>query len=428
MKFSELNLPETVMRGITDAGFESLTPVQQESIPLALQGQDVAAQAQTGTGKTAAFLISMFCRLLASERPTGPNPRALVLAPTRELVVQICADAEMLGSHTGIKVQPIFGGVDYEKQRQALKDGVDIIVATPGRLIDYFKQRVFSLKKVEALVIDEADRMFDMGFIKDLRYLLRQLPTFDKRQTMLFSATLSPQVMELAYEFMNMAQRVEIAPEQVSAEGIEQILYHVSRREKFALLLGLLKRAENADRVMLFVNTKAEAERLQALLQANELSSAVLSGDIPQKKRMRILDQFKLGEITHLVATDVASRGIHVDQVTHVINYDLPQDREDYVHRIGRTARAGELGCAISFADEETVYVLPDIEDYLGFKVPSEMPLEEDFCFDYKRARPKKKRPPLDKASQPRKRVAPARRGRPRRKTGSSQKPPGKSD
>lgn len=428
MKFTELNLPETVMQGITDAGFESLTPVQQESIPLALQGKDVAAQAQTGTGKTAAFLISMFCRLLQSERPTGPNPRALVLAPTRELVVQICADAELLGSHTGIKVQPIFGGVDYEKQRQALKDGVDIIVATPGRLIDYFKQRVFSLKKVEALVIDEADRMFDMGFIKDLRYLLRQLPTFDKRQTMLFSATLSAQVMELAYEFMNMAQRVEIAPDQVSADGIEQILYHVSRREKFALLLGLLKRAENADRVMLFVNTKAEAERLQALLQANELSSAVLSGDIPQKKRMRILDQFKLGEITHLVATDVASRGIHVDQVTHVINYDLPQDREDYVHRIGRTARAGELGCAISFADEETVYVLPDIEDYLGFKVPSEMPQEEDFCFDYKRARPKKKRPPLEKASQPRKRVAPARRGRPRRNISANQKPPGKGE
>ncbi len=428
MKFTELNLPESVMQGIVDAGFETLTPVQQESIPLALQGKDVAAQAQTGTGKTAAFLISLFCRLLASQRPTGPDPRALVMAPTRELVVQICQDAEVLGQHTGIRVQPIFGGVDYEKQRQALKDGVDIIVATPGRLIDYFKQRVFSLKKVEALVIDEADRMFDMGFIKDLRFLLRRLPPFDQRQTLLFSATLSTQVMELAYEFMDLAQRVEIAPDQVSAEGIEQILYHVSRREKFALLLGLLQREEAAERVMLFVNTKVEAERLQALLHANALSCAVLSGDIPQKKRMRILDQFKAGEITHLVATDVASRGIHVDQVTHVINYDLPQDREDYVHRIGRTARAGAVGRAISFADEETVYVLSDIEDYLGFKIPSEMPQEEDFCFDYKRARPKKKRPPVDKNPSPRKRTRPPRRKKPRKATSGGQRPPGTSE
>ncbi|MFO7767279.1 MAG: DEAD/DEAH box helicase [Pelovirga sp.] len=413
MKFVELKLPTAVMQGIDDAGFVSLTPVQQESIPLALGGKDVAAQAQTGTGKTAAFLISIFCRLLANPRPSGPSPRALVMAPTRELVVQICQDADLLGRHTGIKVQPIFGGVDYEKQRQALRDGVDIIVATPGRLIDYFKQRVFSFKQVEALVIDEADRMFDMGFIKDLRYLLRKLPPFEKRQTMLFSATLSPQVMELAYEFMDLAERVEIAPDQVSAEGVEQVLYHVTRREKFALLLGLLQQEKKAERVMIFVNTKIEAEKIDALLKANDLSSAVLSGDIPQKKRMRILDQFKLGSIIHLVATDVASRGIHVDQVTHVINYDLPQDREDYVHRIGRTARAGALGRAISFADEETVYVLPDIEDYLGFKIPSQVPVDEDFCFTYKRARPKKKRPVVEKPVEARKRRRPRRRKKP---------------
>lgn len=413
MRFTELDLPATVQQGIADAEFEHLTPVQQQAIPLGLQGKDVAAQAQTGTGKTAAFLISIFCRLLANPRPSGSSPRALVMAPTRELVVQICQDADLLGRHTGIKIQPIFGGVDYEKQRQALRDGVDIIVATPGRLIDYFKQRVFSFDQVEALVIDEADRMFDMGFIKDLRYLLRKLPPFEKRQTMLFSATLSPQVMELAYEFMNMAERVEIAPEQVSAEGVVQVLYHVTRREKFALLLGLLKQEKNAERVMIFVNTKIEAEKLDALLQVNDLSSAVLSGDIPQKKRMRILDQFKLGSITHLVATDVASRGIHVDQVTHVINYDLPQDREDYVHRIGRTARAGAVGRAISLADEETIYVLPEIEDYLGFKIPSEVPVDEDFCFGYKRARPKKKRPVLEKPVEPRKRRLPRRRKKP---------------
>ncbi|MDX2480177.1 MAG: DEAD/DEAH box helicase [Desulfuromusa sp.] len=410
MKFTELNLPDIVQQGVSAAGFESLTPVQEESIPLALTGKDVAAQAQTGTGKTAAFLIALFCRLLDNKNATSNNPRALVMAPTRELVVQICQDAELLGQYTGIKVQPIFGGVDYEKQRQALKDGVDIIVATPGRLIDYFKQRVFSMNRVEALVIDEADRMFDMGFIKDLRYILRQLPPFEKRQTMLFSATLSPQVMELAYEFMNLAERVEIAPEKVTADGIDQILYHVSRREKFALLLGLLQRETDAGRVMLFVNTKVEAERLNALLQANNMSSAVLSGDIPQKKRMRILDQFKLGSLTHLVATDVASRGIHVDDVTHVINYDLPQDREDYVHRIGRTARAGALGRAISFADEEMVYMLAEIEDYLGVRIPSEMPLDEDFCFTYKRAQPKRKRPPVEKPAGQRKRIRPRRR------------------
>ncbi|MEA3544275.1 MAG: DEAD/DEAH box helicase [Thermodesulfobacteriota bacterium] len=410
MKFTELNLPDVVQQGISDADFESLTPVQQESIPLALAGKDVAAQAQTGTGKTAAFLIALFCRLLDNQNATSNNPRALVMAPTRELVVQICKDAELLGKHTGLKVQPIFGGVDYEKQRQALKDGVDIIVATPGRLIDYFKQRVFSMSRVEALVIDEADRMFDMGFIKDLRYILRKLPPFEKRQTMLFSATLSGQVMELAYEFMNLAERVEIAPEKVTADGIDQILYHVSRREKFALLLGLMQRKTEMEKVLLFVNTKLEAERLNTLLQVNGASSAVLSGDIPQKKRMRILDQFKLGSLTHLVATDVASRGIHIDGVTHVVNYDLPQDREDYVHRIGRTARAGARGQAISFADEEMVYVLDDIEAYLGTKIPSEMPLDEDFCFTYKRAQPKRKRPPVEKKPTGQKRRRPRRR------------------
>lgn len=425
MKFTELNLPDKVREGIENAGFEHLTPVQEESIPLALAGKDVAAQAQTGTGKTAAFLIALFCRLLDSRRATSNNPRALVMAPTRELVVQICKDAELLGGHTGLRVQPIFGGVDYAKQRQALQDGVDIIVATPGRLIDYYKQRVFSLNRVEALVIDEADRMFDMGFIRDLRYILRQLPPFDKRQTMLFSATLSSRVMELAYEFMDLAERVEIAPEQVAAEGVEQILYHVSRKEKFALLLGLLKQESGAERVMLFVNTKSEAERLNSLLEANGIASAVLSGDIPQKKRMRILESFKSGGLTHLVATDVASRGIHVDDVTHVINYDLPQDREDYVHRIGRTARAGAVGRAISFADEETVYVIADIEDYLGFKIPSEMPGEDDFCFTYKRAPARrKKRPPAERKPGRDKRRRPGRRGRNR----GGRKSPGSTD
>jgi ATP-dependent RNA helicase RhlB len=399
MKFKELDLPPELMRGIEKVGFTDLTPVQEESIPLALQGSDVAAQAQTGTGKTAAFLIALFSKLHKNTKESKRGPRALVLAPTRELVVQICADAKGLGVFCPYKVQPIFGGVDYEKQRKALQDGVDIIVATPGRLIDYAKQNVFSLKHVESLVIDEADRMFDMGFIRDLRYILRKLPPFEKRQTMLFSATLSHRVMELAYEFMNIAEKVSIEPEQVTAERVEQIVYHVSRREKFPLLLGLLKKEEGDVRVLLFVNTKREGEHLSGRLKVNNFRVAVLSGDIPQKKRLRILEDLKSGKLNFLVATDVASRGLHIEGVTHVVNYDLPQDAEDYVHRIGRTARAGAKGKSISFADEDLAYFLPDIEEYIGMKIPSTVPHDEDLCNDYKRGLPHKKSPVPDKKS-----------------------------
>jgi ATP-dependent RNA helicase RhlB len=413
MKFTELNLPESVLKGIAQVGFVELTPVQEETIPLALAGKDVAAQAQTGTGKTAAFLLSLFTRLLASDRKTSNNPRALVIAPTRELVVQICEDAKGLGAFCDLKVQAIFGGMDYDKQRQALKDGVDIIVATPGRLIDYARQGVFSFDRIEAMVIDEADRMFDMGFIKDLRYILRKLPPFEKRQTMLFSATLSPRVTELAYEFMDLAEKVEILPEQVTVEKIEQVLYHASRREKFPLLLGLLKKDPGADRVLVFVNTKREAEYLADRLKANELRAAVISGDIAQNKRMRILADFKEGKLTFLVATDVASRGIHIDGVTHVINYDLPQDPEDYVHRIGRTARAGAGGKAISFADEDLVFHLPDIEEYIGRKIPSQFPEDDDFVWNYKRSAPRKKVPAHPKPAPGARAKKPPRRRRP---------------
>lgn len=399
MKFTELDLPLEVLRSIEQVGFVDLTPVQEEAIPLALQGRDVAAQAQTGTGKTAAFLIAIFTRLLKSTPASKRGPRALVLAPTRELVVQICADASGLGACCPFKVQPIFGGVDYEKQRRALQDGVDIIVATPGRLIDYAKQNVFTLKHVEALVIDEADRMFDMGFIRDLRYIMRKLPPFEARQTMLFSATLSQRVMELAYEFMNIAEKVRIEPEQVTAERVEQIVYHVARREKFPLLLGLLKKEQEEVRVLIFINTKREGEHLSGRLQQNNFRVAVLSGDIPQKRRLRILDDFKAGKLSFLVATDVASRGLHIEGVTHVINYDLPQDAEDYVHRIGRTARAGASGKAISFADEDLAYFLPDIEEYIGQKIPSTVPHDEDLCHDYKRGVLHKKSPVPDKKS-----------------------------
>ncbi len=426
MKFTELDLPEEVLKGIEAVGFTELTPVQEESIPLALQGKDVAGQAQTGTGKTAAFLISLFTRMLRNPRETGSDPRALIMAPTRELVVQIVDDAKGLGAFCPFKVQAIFGGVDYDKQRQALRGGVDIIVATPGRLIDYARQKVFSFKNIESVVIDEADRMFDMGFVKDLRYILRKLPSFEKRQTMLFSATLSPRVMELAYEFMDLAERVKIEPEQVTAERIEQILYHVSRREKFPLLMGLLRREEEAERVLIFVNTKKEAEHLTERLKANDLKAAVISGDIQQTKRMRILDEFKEGRLRFLVATDVASRGIHIEAVSHVINYDIPQDPEDYVHRIGRTARAGAEGKAISFADEDLVFHLPDIEEYIGRKIPSTFPEEDDFVWDYKRPSPRKKAPVPEK-------VAPTaekkkRKRRPKRRGPKTGEPSAKKD
>ncbi len=425
MKFTDLQLSEPVMAGIREAGFVELTPVQEESIPLALDGKDVAAQAQTGTGKTAAFLISLFTRLLAEPKDSGRNPRALILAPTRELVVQICADAETLGAHCPLKVQPIFGGVDYEKQRQALRDGVDVIVATPGRLIDYYKQKVYSLRQVEIVVIDEADRMFDMGFIKDLRYILRQLPPFNQRQTMLFSATLSQRVMELAYEFMDLTEKVRIAPEQVTAEKVEQILFHASRREKFALMMGFFQREPDLSRVLIFVNTKKEAEFLADRLNANNYKTAVLSGDIPQRKRMRLLKDFMEGRLTMLVATDVASRGLHIEDVSHVINYDLPQEAEDYVHRIGRTARAGAGGKAISFADEDLVFHLPDIEEYIGHKIPSRFPEDEDFFWDYKRTVRRKKAPVPEKSGGPGQKRRPRRR--PRRSGAGEKKGPAKS-
>jgi ATP-dependent RNA helicase RhlB len=399
MKFTELHVSEAVLKGIEKVGFTDLTPVQEKTIPLALAGKDVAAQAQTGTGKTAAFLISLFTRLLADGQKCGKSPRALILAPTRELVVQICEDAKGLGAFCPIRVQAIFGGMDYHQQRQDLKKGVDVIVATPGRLIDFAGQQVFSFRHINTLVIDEADRMFDMGFIKDLRRILRQLPSYEKRQTMLFSATLSSKVMELAYEFMNMPEKVQIQPEQVTSDNVVQVLYHVGQREKFPLVLGLMKKEASAERVLVFANTKREAELLARRLKANDLRAAVISGDIPQQKRMRILTDFKEGRLTFLVATDVASRGIHIEGVTHVVNYDLPQDGESYVHRIGRTARAGAVGKAISLADEAMVLTLPDIEEYIGHKIPTSFPEDDDFCWDYKRAVPRKKVLPAAKTS-----------------------------
>jgi len=391
MRFSELNLPDEVMRGIADAGFTECTPIQEQTLPLTLSGRDVAGQAQTGTGKTAAFLITLFTRLLSRPREAKEtHPRALILAPTRELVVQIEKDAQLLGAHSGFSIQAIYGGVDYQKQRTALKEGADIIIGTPGRLIDYLKQKVYTLKQIEALVIDEADRMFDMGFIADLRFILRRLSPFDKRQNMMFSATLNQRVMELAYEFMNLPEKVSATPERMTAERVEQVLYHVASKEKFPLLLGLLRK-EGMSRTMVFVNTKREAEFLHDRLNANDFPCRVISGDVDQKRRLRILDDFKEGTLPILIATDVASRGLHIEGVSHVINYDLPQDAEDYVHRIGRTARAGAEGKAISLADETGAFFIEAIEEYSKQKIPVEWADDELFIHDYNRTRPKPK-------------------------------------
>lgn len=403
MNFSELSLPDQVMQGIIQAGFSECTPIQAQTLPISMAGKDVAGQAQTGTGKTAAFLITLFSKLLASRAAAADGeflrPRALILAPTRELVVQIDNDAQILGAHCGFNIQAIYGGVDYMKQKNALKDGADIIIGTPGRLIDYLKQKIYTLKHIEMLVIDEADRMFDMGFIPDLRFILRRLPPYDKRQNLMFSATLNQRVMELSYEFMNMPQKVSVSPEKMDAERIEQVLYHVANKEKFPLLLGLLRR-EGMARTMVFVNTKREAERLQDRLNANDYPCRVISGDVEQRKRLNILEQFKRGELPILIATDVASRGLHIDGVSHVINYDLPQDAEDYVHRIGRTARAGAEGKAISLADEDGAFYVEAVEEYIKHKVPVEWAEDDLFVHDYKR--PKHRPPSVATTQKPR--------------------------
>ena len=373
-RFDSFPFSESILAGLREAGFEYCTPIQEATLPLALEGKDIAGQAQTGTGKTAAFLLAILH--LLDQEPADPRrrrnqPRALVVAPTRELAIQIHRDAEVLASHTGHHVRVVYGGTDYEKQRKRLEEGVDILIGTPGRLIDYFKQRVFDLRAVQAVVLDEADRMFDLGFIKDIRYLLRRCPPPSERLGMLFSATLSWRVLELAYEHMNNPQKVEIAAEQITADRVRETGYMVANDEKIPLLLGLMRRLEDA-RSIVFVNTKREAERVWGYLEGNGFKSAILSGDVPQKKRERLLRQFADDEVSVLVATDVAARGLHIPGVTHVFNYDLPDDPEDYVHRIGRTARAGAEGDAIAFICETYAFSLPDIEDYIGHKIPLE--------------------------------------------------------
>src|SRR5262245_10894589 len=382
MDFATLNLPEPVMQGIRDAGFVAATPIQEATLPLALKGKDVAGQSQTGTGKTSAFLIAAFTRLLRTPERAAPggtaSPRVLVIAPTRELVVQIETDAHQLGRFTPFKIQAVYGGIDYARQRDTLRDGCDVLIGTPGRLIDYLKQHVWGTKRVEVLVVDEADRMFDMGFIADLRFMLRRLPAAEHRQSFLFSATLSFRVLELTWEFMNNPAQITIMPEQKTVEQVVQGLYHVGREDKFRLLLGLLRR-EGGERILIFSNTREEARRLEDRLTRNGWEARALTGDVEQKRRLRILNDFKEGKLPVLVASDVASRGLHIEAVSHVVNWDLPQDPEDYVHRIGRTARAGAGGKALALVDESSALRIEAIEKFIGQKIPVEWPEDELF-------------------------------------------------
>ena len=370
--FNQFQLDQRLLRALDDAGFSHCTPIQAESLPVILSGHDIAGQAQTGTGKTAAFLLAIMQHLLITPvTDKGKQPRALVIAPTRELAIQIHKDACLLGKFTNLKLGLVYGGVDYEKQRNQLGEGIDILIGTPGRLIDYLKQDVFSLKYIEIVVLDEADRMFDLGFIRDVRYMFRRMRKPQERLSMLFSATLSFRVTELAYEHMNNPKFIRINPEQVTADKIRQTLYHVANDEKISLLIGLLKKIDPR-RTIVFVNTKRTAERVWGYLEGNGFHASILSGDVPQKKRQRLFQEFSEGRLPILVATDLAARGLHIPDVSHVINFDLPQNAEDYVHRIGRTARAGASGDAVSFACEEYVYSLADIQDYLGYKIPVE--------------------------------------------------------
>lgn len=381
-KFEDFRLKDEILSGLKDAGFTFCTPIQAQVLPLSLTGSDVAGQAQTGTGKTAAFLVTVFDRLLSEAGRKQKNlPSSLMVAPTRELALQIYEDAALLGAHTGLTLAQVVGGIDYKKQADILRKGPDIVICTPGRIIDYLKQGIFKPAGINSLVIDEADRLFDLGFTQDMRYILRKLPHYEKRQSMLFSATLSYRVLELTYEYMNLPEVISVTPEEVVVEGIDQRLYHVGRHEKLELLLGLLQR-EDWERVLIFSNTKAGVDWLTRKLRGNGYPAEGITGDLPQPKRLALMGRFKSGKVKILVATDVASRGIHVEDITHVINYDLPQDSENYIHRIGRTARAGKKGQALTLACERYVYHLEPLEEMLGYKLPVVWPEENWFVKD----------------------------------------------
>ena len=417
--FEDFDLPDELFRGLQDAGFQFCTPIQAQTLPLALEGRDVAGQAQTGTGKTGAFLVTVIARFLKEKSDSKGLPSALIMAPTRELSHQIVEEAKAFSKHTDLRILEVVGGVDYQRQANALKAGVDIVIGTPGRLIDYYKQRIFKTAQIKQLVIDEADRLLDLGFEKDMRYILRNLPRYDKRQSMLFSATLSHRVLELTYEYMNLPEFISVTPETVTVENIDQSLFHVGKGKKLELMLGLFER-EEWNRVLIFVNTKAGVDWLTLKLQGNQLPAERITGDLPQRKRFRLMEQYKKGKIKILVATDVASRGIHVEDISHVINYDIPQDPENYVHRIGRTARAGKTGRALTLACEDYVYHLEPLEQLLGYKIPVVWPDDDWYVADQAKPIPMSRSPRPKRGAKHRtngKNKRPAAKRKPARKT-----------
>ena len=372
VRFHELPLPSQILRAVDDLGFEYCTPIQGRVLRFTLAGHDAIGRAQTGTGKTAAFLVTVIADLLknppAEDRYVG-EPRALVLAPTRELALQIAKDAEGLGKYAGLKVVTLVGGMDYEKQRRQLNDTpVDIVVATPGRLIDFANKQEVYLDQVELLVIDEADRMLDMGFIPDVKRIVRLTPPKSHRQTLMFSATFTRDVLNLAAQWTFCPVTVEIEPETVTTETVDQKVYIVTTEEKIPLLYNLITQ-HKLERVMVFANRRDQTRRLTDVLKAHDLSCALLSGDVPQEKRVKTLENFREGKINVLVATDVAGRGIHIDGVSHVVNFTLPEQPDDYVHRIGRTGRAGASGTSISFACEDDGHLIPALEAAIGRKL-----------------------------------------------------------
>ncbi|WP_319783085.1 ATP-dependent RNA helicase RhlB [Oceanisphaera sp. IT1-181] len=372
VKFAQLGLQPQVVTGLDAKGFHNCTPIQALSLPHLIAGKDIAGQAQTGTGKTIAFLAATFNHLLTTPAPEHRQlnqPRAIIMAPTRELAVQIHNDADTLSACTGLKLGLAYGGEGYEEQTEVLNAGVDILIGTTGRIIDFLKKQVIDMGAIQVVVLDEADRMFDLGFIKDIRFLFRRMPQPSQRVNMLFSATLSLRVQELAYEHMNSPEQVTIEPERKTGLYIKEELFYPAQEDKLLLLLTLVE-SEWPEKAIIFANTKHSCEKVHGWLEADGHRVGLLTGDVPQRKRTAILEDFTSGVLDILVATDVAARGLHIPDVSHVFNYDLPDDAEDYVHRIGRTGRAGASGCSISFACEEYVFNLPAIETYIEHSIP----------------------------------------------------------
>ncbi|MCK4836372.1 MAG: DEAD/DEAH box helicase [Candidatus Aminicenantes bacterium] len=367
MNFTQLNLHKDVLMGIEDAGFTHLMPVQEETFKHSLKGRDVTVQSQTGTGKTAAFLVTIFQHFQTKQ--SFKNRKALIVTPTRELAIQIENEAKLLGRHLNLTIGSFYGGVGYYHQEMLLKQGVDVVIGTPGRLLDFNSQKKLNFKNIGFLVIDEADRMFDMGFLPDIKKIIRHSSPSSKRQTMLFSATLGRDTRELASNFMNQPVSIWIRPEEVAVNRISQVLYHVGSREKINLVLGILKK-EAPKNALIFTNMKRDTVQVANHLDMNGHKCMHISGDLTQKKRISVLEKFRAGKVPFLVATDVAARGLHIDDLEMIINYDLPGDCENYVHRIGRTARAGKSGKAITFACEKYIFNLEAIESFLNMKIP----------------------------------------------------------